>query len=250
MIFLLISNRIQSQHGIIREYMRSHETTEKNKQPHKQKLIAQNLGILLEQHNLNANQLAQLINIPMMTVRRLLSGETEDPRISTLKLIADYFNISVDLLIEDGPRNILMSSKKIKSYFIPKINWEMLSKVNNIKEFDFNQINVWQLISLKSTDIISKQTFAIESRPSMYPRFPKGTMFIIDPALVPADSDIVLVKFKENNEFTLRELIIDPPEWHLSPLVIDSNSINFNSKNHEIIGVSLLTILYNPKMNG
>lgn len=221
-----------------------------NEQKNKQKLIARNLAILLEQHNLNANQLAQLINIPMMTIRRLLSGETEDPRISTLKLIADYFNIAIDLLIEDSPPNILLSSEKIKTYFIPKIDWEILSKIQDINEFNFHNTNVWQLISLNSNELISKQTFALESRPSMSPRFPKGTMFIIDPALTPTDSDIVLVKLKENNEFTLRELVIDPPEWHLSPLVLDSNSIGFSPEKHEIIGVSLLTILYNPKING
>ena len=213
------------------------------------KLIADNLSALLKKHNLNANHLAQRLGIPMMTVRRLLSGETEDPRISTLKIIADYFKISIDLLIGDNPRNILVSSRKIQSYLIPKFNWESLYKIQGIDELGFDNWTEWQSISVNDNNFIGKKAFALESRPSMYPRFPKGTIFIIDPDTTPTDGDIVLVKLKENNEFTLRELIVDPPDWRLSPLVTDSNTINFSADKHVVVGVSLLTMLYNPKIH-
>jgi transcriptional regulator with XRE-family HTH domain len=210
-------------------------------------LIASNLSILLKQHHLNTNQLAQGLGLPMMTIRRLLSGETEDPRISTLKTIADYFNISIDLLIGDDPRALLVASKKVKSYLIPKVTWELLPQLED-SEF-LTSVEEWQSISLGNNDAISKKTFALESRPSMYPRFPKGTVFIIDPDTAPTDGDIVLIKIKDHNEFTLRELVIDPPDWRLSPLVTDSNTINFSLEKHAIIGVSVLTLLYNPKFN-
>ena len=216
----------------------------------KKKSISNNLAALLKQQNLSGGQLAQVLGIPMMTVRRLLSGETEDPRISTLKIIADYFNISIDFLIGDDPRNLLISSKKIKSYLIPKVGWDSLTRIKNIDEFYSSDWHDWQSISLSDNDAVSRNSFALESRPSMYPRFPKGTIFIIDPTLAPTDGDIVLIKIKENNEYTLRELIVDPPNWRLSPLVLGSNIINFSMDEHEITGVSLLTMLYNPKLNG
>ena len=215
-----------------------------------QKFIADNLSALLKQHHLNANQLAQQIGLPMMTLRRLLSGETEDPRISTLKLIASYFDVTVDQLIGEDQRNILISTKKIKSYLIPKLTWESLVKLDEEEDFSQTDWNDWQTISLNETYTISKKTFALESRPSMFPRFPKGTIFIIDPDTKPADGDIVLIKIKENNTYTLRELIIDPPDWRLAPLVTDSNTINFSAVEHEIAGVCLLTILYHPKIHG
>ena len=215
-----------------------------------QHLISKNLSALLRQNNLNANQLAQLIGIPMMTVRRLVSGETEDPRISTLKIIADYFNIPVDLIISGDPRNIIAASKKIKSYSVPKVTWEMLPKLNDLEKLGFNDWNDWQSFSLNDNDRIGNSSFALESRPSMYPRFPKGTIFIIDPDTTPTDGDIVLIKIKENTEFTLKELIIDPPDWRLSSLITDSNLIYFSIDKYEISGVSLLSILYNPKLNG
>lgn len=216
----------------------------------KQKIIARNLKSLLKQHNLNANQLAHFLGIPMMTVRRLLSGETEDPRISTLKLIADFFKVSIDFFIGEYPLKNFASSQKIKSFLIPKLNWEVLHKLLDIDKFNVNEWSDWQSFTLNNSDVLSKKAFAIESRPSMFPRFPKGTVFIIDPETQPTDGDIVLIKFKDNNEFTLRELVVDPPIWRLSPLILDSNIIEFSSEQHEIIGVSLLTLLYHPKLNG
>jgi len=213
------------------------------------KLIAENLCKLLSKYNLNANQLAHILGIPMMTVRRLMSGETGDPRISTLKIIADYFNISIDILIGNNPETTLVHSKKVKAYLIPKLTWEVLSELGDITQMDFSTWKNWQTLSIDENNLLGKKTFAIESRPSMYPRFPTGTIFIIDPSTQPTDGDIVLIKFVKNNEFTLRELIIDPPVWKLYPLVADSDIIILSEDLHEIHGVSLITMLYNPKIN-
>jgi len=220
------------------------------KEIHSQKSIADNLSGLLEKNNLNSNQLANLVGIPMMTIRRLLSGETEDPRISTLKIISDYFGISVDVLVGDNSQSLLMPSKKVASYLVPKISWDSLSTIKSIKEFDFNTSSEWQSISLNEQDTISKSTFALESKPSMYPRFPNGSIFIIDPEVIPADGDIVLVKIKLNNNVTLRELVIDPPVWQLLALTTNSKPIDFNENEHGIVGVNVLTLLYSNKFNG
>lgn len=216
----------------------------------KQKLIAENLSALLKQNNLPPSQLAQILGIPVMTIRRITSGETEDPRISTLRMIADYFRISIDVLIGKELKNAPLSSKKIKSYIVPKITWENLHKLKGSDEINSNDWSEWQSLSLNESDSISKKAFALESRPSMYPRFPKGTIFIIDPDIRPTDADIVLIRLKENNEFTLRELIIDPPNWRLAPLVSDSETFIFSSELHDIFGVSLVTMLYNAKISG
>jgi len=211
--------------------------------------IANNLATLLKLNHLTVNQLAQHIGLPMMTVRRLISGETEDPRISTLKLLANYFDLTVDHLINHDQRH-LVSMKKTKSYLIPKLNWDTLPETLNNHEWISSDFNEWQSISLDDSFHIGQHAFALESRPSMFPRFPKGTVFIIDPSTTPTDGDVILIKIKHSNTYTLRELIIDPPDWHLSPLVSDSHAMSFSKDEHEIAGVCLLSILYHPKMNG
>jgi transcriptional regulator with XRE-family HTH domain len=224
--------------------------SENNSQQSVFQKFAENLRALLKSHHLNANQLAQILGIPMMTIRRLLSGETTDPRISTLKLIADYFNVSVDSLLEGNAQTIINSLKKTKPHFVPKLDWNTIEKITTISDLDLNQWKEWQSISLGERDPISKSAFALESRPSMYPRFPQGTIFIIDPDAIPTDGDIVLIKLKKNDELTLRELIIDPPEWKLYPIVSRSSILQFSEEEHQIIGVNLLTMLYNRRMYG
>jgi transcriptional regulator with XRE-family HTH domain len=62
-------------------------------------MISENLGYLMKRKNTTESKIAQELNIPVMTVRRLLSGETTDPRVFTLKRLADYFDVSIDALI-------------------------------------------------------------------------------------------------------------------------------------------------------
>jgi transcriptional regulator with XRE-family HTH domain len=230
--------------------MRLKAISEKNPLLDNSQKLAENLRVLLKSHNLNANQLAQILGIPMMTIRRLLSGETTDPRISTLKLVADHFNISIDSLIDGDNQTIIKSLKKTKPHFIPILDWDTTAKISTLNELDLSKWKEWQSISLNEKDIISKNAFALESRPSMYPRFPQGTIFLIDPDTPPTDGDVVLVKLKKNNELTLRELAIDPPEWQLHPVVLGSNILHYSEQNHKIVGVNLLTMLYNRKING
>lgn len=227
--------------------MKLNTASKENSQPNEAHL-AENLCTLLKNHNLNATSLAQKLDIPMMTIRRLLSGETTDPRISTLKLIADHFHISIDDLITTGNSPAFQSLKRTKAHLVPILDWETAEKMVSFEGLNLSQWKEWQSISLSEEETISESAFALESRPSMYPRFPQGTIFIVDPHVTATDGDIVLVKIKKNNELTLRELHIDPPEWQLHSVISDSNTLQYLKREHEIVGIILLTMLYNRKM--
>ena len=211
--------------------------------------LAENLRLLLSQHNLNAHQLAQILGIPMMTIRRLLSGETTDPRISTLFLLANYFSLPIDSLIKK--RHEFASTafyNKATTYHVPLLDWDTASRMTSAAELDLTEWKEWQSISLGDKNAISKHAFALESRPSMSPRFPRGTLFIFDDKLEPKDGDIVLIRLIKNNQLTLRELMIDPPEWQLHPIVAgSSHTLLFSSSEHQMIGVSILALLFNRK---
>ena len=183
-----------------------------------------------------------------MTIRRLVSGETTDPRISTLKLIADYFNVTIDSLIGDNIPNANALISKNTPKFIPILDWTAASQMRSIKDLDFASWKKWQPVTLPSHLIISNYAFALESRPSMRPRFPIGTIFIIEPAITSSDGDMVLIRVKNSSELTLRELIIDPPEWQLHPLVPGSNILYYESHKYDLAGVVLLTLLYNQRV--
>jgi transcriptional regulator with XRE-family HTH domain len=204
--------------------------------------LAVNLEALLKAKNLNASKVAQKLGIPIMTVRRLLSGETTDPRISTLKLIADYLGVSVNSLVEDNYAALEKPAFQSRPFLVPILDWQTAEEWRTLQ--NLNAWPDWQPVAGYERDLINQNSFALRSRPSMYPRFPYGTIFIINPDMAPADGDIVLVKLN-NGELTLRELIIDPPEWKFYPIVTGSVVLNYLAHEHKIVGVNVLTMLYN-----
>ena len=209
--------------------------------------IAKNMRSLLDEHRITENEVAQSLNIPVMTIRRLVSGETTDPRISTLKLIADFFNISIDSLIEDNTSKSMVLMSKATPQFVPVLDWKTATIIKSIKDIDLKTWKEWHPIVLGEQTPLGNNAFALESRPSMQPRFPVGTLFIIDPNEVPRDGDIVLIKMKTDGNLSLRELIIDVPRWQLQPIVLGSETFFYDEIQHTIVGVVVLTMLYKRK---
>lgn len=203
--------------------------------------IANNLRALMKTHQLSESALARALDTSIMTIRRILSGETGDPRISTIKLIADYFKVSVDSLlgiIEQQPMT------QQAHHFIPILNWEVLSSADSIQEIDLTEWKDWYPIVSMDKGPVQKHAFALESRPSMQPRFPLGTLFIINPDEPPRDGDLILIKMKAQQELSLRELVIDPPKWQLQPIVSGSELIFYQENQHMMVGVVVLSVLH------
>jgi hypothetical protein len=159
-------------------------------------------------------------------------------------MLADYFHVSVDTLITEDPKNQFNTTLGTKTYTIPKLNWHDLSQLAVIETLDFDNWPDWQSVSLDADQTISPRTFALESRPSMYRRYPKGTLFILDPETIPLDGDIVFIRLRDHGEYTLKELSIDPPTRTLLPLVEHATTVSFNEQEHDVMGVCLLTMLY------
>lgn len=65
---------------------------------------------LLQDNSLTANKLAVTLCIPTPTIHRLVTGEVQDPRLSTLTAIADYFDITIEQLV--GRKSISMEKRK------------------------------------------------------------------------------------------------------------------------------------------
>ena len=59
------------------------------------------LKTLMKQQNLTMYRLAKLSGLPESSVNRLVWGQTPDPRVSSLKKIADALGVKVDDLLSD-----------------------------------------------------------------------------------------------------------------------------------------------------
>ncbi len=208
--------------------------------------LARNLKTLVENCKVSELEIARALNTSVLTIRRILSGETEDPRISTLKAIADYFNVSIDSLLDDNDQRSINAMIKNKPKVIPILKWKEIESIDSIKSIDLNNCHEWYPV-VGDQSYMSASTFAIESRPSMQPKFPLGTLFIINPDEPPIDGDIILIRMKQEKELSLRELIIDPPKWQLQPIVTGSETLFFDEKKHEILGVVVFTALHKRK---
>ena len=208
--------------------------------------LSNNLSLLMKENNVSESELARALGLPYNTIHRLISGHTTDPRISTLKSIAVYFNVSLDTLL--NPIELVASTLKTSSNpkAVPILSWEKISSNEFLSSIDHQNWVNWLPIPLVSIENLSLNAYAIESRPSMYPRFPTGTFFIIDPECKPIDGDLILIKIKKDGAVSLRELMIDPPTMKLLPIIQNSDSLNFLASEHEIIGVVVLS-MHHPR---
>ncbi len=205
-------------------------------------LLSKNIQSLLNNNGLTINQLAARLKMPSMTLRRILLGETTDPRISTLKLIADYFDVSIDQLIEPAAMR-RQSNTSIKPVTVPLIDWvDISSFASNREHFDLSGWQEWQTIPTGKEKELSDYSFALSSKPCLHPRFPLGTTFVIDPQVVPKNNDFVLVSFKGVDDITIKLLKIDPPESFLCSVCLDTKPMLYDEKTYGILGVVMLTI--------
>ena len=74
----------------MKEYLKRKQSTKL--QRHLQRLLAES-GVY------SGSDLARQLHLPAPTINRILSGQVTDPRASTLILLADYFDVSIDQLL-------------------------------------------------------------------------------------------------------------------------------------------------------
>jgi transcriptional regulator with XRE-family HTH domain len=201
-------------------------------------VLSKNLSRLLNTFDITEYDLSKSLGIPYNTINRIITGITTDPRISTLEQIADYFGVKLDFLLDKNNSHLVKMECSV-----PILTWDFLSHPDFLNKIDRDTWDKWipvaQLIENSSFD----KTFALESTKSMQPRFPSGTTFIIRTSELPVDGDLILVRFKAENSISLRELIIDSPDWRLNPIVTGSQTLLFSHLNHVIIGVVILTLI-------
>ena len=63
---------------------------------------------LCVKNGITINKLCTLSGLTQSTVDTIIKGKSKNPRISTLLVIADYFNVSLDYLVgrSDNPKRI------------------------------------------------------------------------------------------------------------------------------------------------
>lgn len=191
---------------------------------------------LMAELGINESELARRTGIGQPVVHRICSGETDNPKVATLSPIANFFAISISQLIGDEP----LPMDRIPGTFNPDAQgWRQIPLL------DWEQILVWPNLNKKSgplptvsTDMeLSQHAYAVAVRDTtMEPRFPEGTVLLIDPDLKPNNLDFSIIHVDGHDLPNFKQVLIDGEHTILKPLNPDFKTLLL-SKPHTFLGV-------------
>lgn len=208
---------------------------QKKETTNEQSWLVHNIKRLMAAKGLNEATLAKKTSIPQPTLHKILSGKTADPRVSTLKLISEFFNISLDAVIYTPPHeqfDLAINGVRRQTKHIPVISWQQaVEAANFLTILAPSNWEDWQIATVKSEQVVT-----LVSKISMEPKFPKGTLLMLDLNAKPVDGDLVVVHYPNTDEATLRQLFLDGPVKRLNALNQEHESDILNDK-IRILGV-------------
>lgn len=152
-------------------------------------------------------ELARGTGIPQATCNRIILGETEDPRASTLSAFAQFLGVTIGQIIGSEPLTPLAGSKAANPHLlaIPIIQWSQIkSWVFERKLLNPHSVESW----ISTERPLSPDSYALRSLPSLEPRFKASSLLIVDPHLKYEDGHFVIVAFDGINP-TMRRVVVD-----------------------------------------
>lgn len=145
----------------------------------------------------NAYTLHQKTGIPANALGDILSGKTINPKIKTLQVLSEFFNISIPQLCGLDPlpsKDTLLPVNNAKSFRLPLLS---LEQIELFLEGNFHSTNY---ISTTLSQTNEKQ-YAIEVAESIYfPAILPGNIIVLDITVAPEKNDYVLGKTIEGIE--------------------------------------------------
>lgn len=134
--------------------------------------------------DISEGELSRRTGIPQPTIHRILSGKTPNPRLDSVKPLADFFNVSIDQMLA---RNSLPKDRIpgtfvtdiVKQKSIPVLTWEeVINWPDILKRPEFKLNRSWIMSDLQ----VDSLSFAFQINDVHFaPEFKKGTWLIIDP---------------------------------------------------------------------
>lgn len=171
--------------------------------------LASTLKNLLEKQKLTESELARKTGVGQPVIHRMASGETDNPKIETLRPIAKYFSISIDQLVGDAPLTYDSPVFQIEQelFNVPLISLKDATQWPTIQNSPFHV----------QTDIkITAAAYAIRLKDStMYPMFPDGTLLIIEPNQPYRHKDFVVAYLESESQAVFKQLLIDGNHHYL-----------------------------------
>ena len=182
--------------------------------------LARSLGMLMTNIGLNETQLAQQTGISQSVLNKLLSGKTRNPKIATLLPISQFFNLSINQLMDDAA---VAKTLTEHTEAHPDPREAPILTLPQVLDWLNNPSTKTQLqlpsITIHSNTSIDHRCFAIILEDTtMEPRFPKHTLCIIAPHDTPHDQDFVIAHVLGTQDVTFKQYLTDGNQRYLKPI--------------------------------
>ncbi len=162
---------------------------------------------LMNERGWSEAELCRAVDVPQTTINRLLSCQTNDPRISTLNAIAECFKIKIEQLLGLEPlAKGVQNSDSGRN--VPVVKWMCIRKwltgENQVHKEDLDDDLPWISTERKMSD----RAFALKAMPFMEAHFPLNALILVEPKRDIQDGAFVVISLSHGNP-TVRKVIKD-----------------------------------------
>lgn len=172
--------------------------------------LGKNIEYLLRLHNIDIKNLAIQTGIPPATISQM-KLEKSNPTVATLEPLLDFFRIDMDaLLYKDISHPDYQKKKKTGDLvYIPVVELKHAKNVKSSKILKF----------IGAAGITNKNVFGISiETDTLAPAFQNNSIVIIDPELLPKESDYVLCCLGDDPNPVFRQLFMDGSQHFFKPI--------------------------------
>jgi transcriptional regulator with XRE-family HTH domain len=197
--------------------------------------LSANLKKLMENANLSEAELARRTGIKQPIIHRLLSGENVNPKLQTLKPIAEYFLLTISQLIGEHEITSVWDGFTSSKHE----GWSQVPLINGEDRKNFNCKNTKFVVTESN---VRKNAFALYiTDQSMEPLFPEGCIVIVEPDIQPSNGNYIIIRCP-NNEILLRQLIINNEKKFINTINFKFGTIREITCKDKILGIVIRTI--------
>lgn len=193
-------------------------------------LMVARIRALMRQQGLTDADLARKTGISPATLSRVLSMETEDPRISTVSAIADALGATVGYLLH---------SERV--YPVPILRWDEMVSFSHGKHHASVKTQ-WLTVDTPRRP----GTFAARTKPSMAPRFREGSIVIVEPAVEYRDGQVAVAVIGGGEPGLHRVIKDGEVAWLKSIAVHAAKTVNALGQAVVVLGIVTESRLINP----
>ncbi|MEO8400521.1 MAG: helix-turn-helix transcriptional regulator [Gammaproteobacteria bacterium] len=197
--------------------------------------LSSNLNLLMAKARLNSNELARRTGIPASSIKKIRNNNNSNPTLATLTPIANHFSITISQLIGDVSLSECenMNDRIGDVYFNKYVSIPIVSWDDTINREDIVKNNPETVIAGHAC---SKNAFALYVKEDSGKVFTKGTLLIIEPAIIPGQNDHIITYKKDQPLPCIKTILIEDGEVFLRSMLVDSHVVPMSDE-YKILGV-------------